>query len=210
VSPLGSVWTGLDLASGALWAIAYLLLAQRGQLDGRSGVPLPALASALAWETTYAVVHPTPALPSFVVPLWLSIDGLILWQYLRLGASTRSGRARAWFYAETAAALACALGAVLALRDPDGACSGFAVNVVMSTSFVAMVRRRRDVRGQSLYFAIAKLGGTAAAIPHAAVLHGGVWSLRALMAVAVAADVAYVALLHARCRALGIPPWERL
>jgi hypothetical protein len=202
------------VASGALWAIAYVLLFQRGQLDGRSGVPLPALASALAWETTYALVHPTPELPSFVAPLWLSADGLLLWQYLRLGAPARPGRARAWFYAGTAAALAgalaLALGASLAARDRDGVCSGFAVNVVMSISFVAMARRRRDVRGQSLYSAIAKLGGTASAIPHAAALHGALWSLWALMTTAVAADVAYVALLHARCRASGVPPWERL
>jgi hypothetical protein len=202
------------MASGTLWAIAYLLLGQRGQLDGRSGVPLPALAAAFAWETIYAVLHPTPVLPSFVAPLWLSIDGLLLWQYLRLGGAARSGRARAWFYAGTAVALACAfgieLGAVVALADRDGAVSGFAVNAVMSVSFVAMVRRRHDVRGQSLYFAIAKLAGTATAIPHAVVLHGAPWSLLALMVVAVAADVAYVALLRARCRALGVPAWERL
>jgi hypothetical protein len=73
-----------------------------------------------------------------------------------------------------------------------------------------MAQRRRDVRGQSLYFAIAKLAGTVIGIPHALALHGALWSLRALMGAAVAADVGYVALLHGRCRTAGVSPWERL
>jgi hypothetical protein len=206
--------TGADLASGFLWAVTYVLVIRRGSLDRTSGMPLAALASALAWELIHAVVRPTPVLPRFVVPVWLAIDAGIVHQYLRYGSDERPRTAEAWFYARFAAALAGAFAleyaVILDWGDRDGAYSGFAVNVIMSLAFIAMLERRRDVRGQSMYIALGKLAGSAIAIPHAYVLHGALWSLRAFMAATLIGDVGYAVLLHRRCRAQGIRPWARL
>jgi hypothetical protein len=206
----------MDLASGLLWAVTYVLIVRRGLLDRTCGVPLVALAAAMSWEILYGVVHPTPELPRFVVPVWLALDAGVVYLYLRHAPARGdpSEPAPAWFYARFVAAIAGAFAVeaavVRAFGDRDGAWSGFAVNVVMSLAFVAMLERRRDVRGQSMGIAIGKLAGSALAIPHAWALHGSMASLRAFMATTLLADVAYAARLHRRCRAEGIRPWERL
>jgi hypothetical protein len=209
------LYRSTDIASGALWAVAYLLIIRRGFLDRICGAPLLALVSAITWELIFAVVRPTPGLPPFVVPAWLAIDACILYQYLRYGAAERARpAARAMFYAGFAAALAGAFALeytlILTFGDRDGVYSGFAVNVVMSLAFIAMLRRRRGVRGQSMYIAASKLSGSAIAIPHAFALHGSLLSLRALMGMTLLSDVVYAALLDRRCREQGIRPWARL
>lgn len=209
-----AAFTAADLAGGALWALTYLLLVRRAFLDRTCGVPLPALAAAVTWELIYGVVRPTPGLPPLVVPAWLALDALIVAQYLRYGAAERGDAARAWFFVRVGAALAVAFvvqhACIVDWGDRDGVYSGFAVNVVMSLSFLARLDRRADVRGQSLYIALGKLLGTAVTIPHAYALHGELGSLRAFMAVTLAGDVAYAVLLARRCRAQGIRPWARL
>ena len=206
-----------DVASSVLWSTTYVLILRRGLLDKTCGVPLLALASAITWEFIFAVVRPTPRLPPFVVPVWLAIDSAILYQYLWYGAAERrraGGAALATFYATFLAALSGAFGLEYAVirdwGDGDGDYAGFAVNVVMSLSFLAMLDRRRDVRGQSMYIAMGKLSGSAIAIPHAYTLHGALWSLRAFMAVTFLGDVVYAALLARQCRAQRIRPWARL
>jgi hypothetical protein len=207
----------LDLAGCFLWAVTYVLVIRRGSLDRASGAPLLALASTIAWELIYTVVRSTPRLPGFVVPAWLVIDAAILYQYLRYGPARRRRTAKAAparFYAKVAAAVAVAFAleysVILDHADRDGVYSGFAVNVVVSLAFVAMIERRRDVRGQSMYIALAKLVGSAIMIPHAYALHGSLWSLRAFMGATLLGDVVYAALLHRQFWAQGIRPWERL
>jgi hypothetical protein len=175
------------------------------------------VAANVAWEILYTVVRRTPALPIFVVPVWLAIDAAILHQYLRYAPARRRRAAEAAparLYVKVAAAVAVAFvleyAAVVDWADRDGVCSGFAVNVVFSLACVAMVERRRDVRGQSMYIALAKLAGSAVMIPHAYVLHGALWSLRAFLGVTLLGDVTYAALLHRRLEAQGIRPWGRL
>lgn len=207
-------WKVLDLASGLLWVGTYALVVRRAFLDRASGVPLLALAATFTWELVYTVVHPTPTLPRWMVPAWLSVDAAILYQYLRYGLAERWGHERAWFLARTAAALVAAFALVHTatrdLRDRDGIWSAFGVNAVLSLAFVSMAERRTDVRGQSMYIATGKLAGSALAIPHAHALHPSLASLHACMAVMLSADVVYVGLLHRRCRALGIAPWRRV
>lgn len=195
---------GMDAASGVCWAVAYLLIIRRGFLDRACGVPLLALAAAINWELIYAVVQPTPDLPAIVVPTWLAIDAVIVYLYLRY---SEDGQSRARFAAVMAAAFAVEYSFILDFGDHDGVYSGFAVNVVMSVAFIAILERRRDVRGQSMYIALAKMAGTLVTIPHAYALHGSMWSLRVLMVITVVCDVVYAVLLGRRLRALGMRPW---
>lgn len=194
-----------DVASGILWSATYLLILRRGFLDRTSGVPLLALAAAITWELIFAVVRPTPTLPPFVVPVWLAIDSCLLYQHLR-----HDSPVRAVSLAALAAAFALQYAVVVDLGDVDGVWSGFAVNVVMSLAFLAMLERRRSARGQSMYIAIGKMVGSAITIPHAYALHGSLWSLRAFMGVTLVGDVAYAVLLARQCRGERIRPWARL
>lgn len=200
-----------DLASFLSWVVTYALIVRRGFLDGRSGVPLLALASGISWEILYGVVRPTPGFPFFVVPVWLAVDAAVVTQYLRFGLA---GPDRLGFLVRCAAAAAGAFALQYTFArdfgDQDGAYLGFAVNVVMSLAFLDMLERRGDVRGQSMYIAVAKLAGSAIAVPHAYVLHSALRSLRVLMAIAVAADVTYAVLLHGKLRAQRIRPWARI
>jgi hypothetical protein len=207
----------LDVAQGALWALTYVLILRRGFLDKTCGMPLTGLVLASTWEVIFGVLRPTPGLPAFVVLTWLAIDACIVYQYLRYGPVDlqREGRrATAWFYARFAAVWAGALwlehAFVLDWGDADGAYLGFFVNALMSLSFITMLERRRDVRGQSMYIAMSKLLGSVVAIPQAYVLYGSLRSLRAFMVVMSACDVAYAVLLYRQCRAQGIRPWGRL
>jgi hypothetical protein len=217
LSACADVFRATDLASSILWSATYVLILRRGFLDKTSGVPLLALASAITWELIFAVVRPTPGLPPFVVPVWFVLDAGIVYQYLLYGSAPRpraGWNACATFYATFTAALAGAFGLeyaiVLDWGDRDGVYSGFAVNVVMSLAFLAMLARRRDVRGQSMYIALGKLTGTAITIPHAYALHGALASLRVFMGVSFLGDVAYAVLLDRRCRPQGFRPWARL
>lgn len=190
-----------DLACFALWAATYLLILRRGFLDRASGMPLGALAPAIAWEAIFGVLRPTRDLPPFAVPAWFALDALLLVQFFRHGLARQRGRAGAgWFVARTAAVLAGAFAieyaATLDAHDADGVVSGFAVNVVMSLAFLAMLERREDLRGQSMGVALTKLGGTAATVPHALAMHGALRSLRTFMVLSLACDVAYAVLLH--------------
>lgn len=200
-----------DVVSGLLWSLAYVLMLRRGSVDRVSGVPLLAFAPAITWELIYGVVRPTRELPPFVVPLWLVLDTGIVLQYLR--HREREGR-RAWsrlrLLVTLAICFAIELSVIHDLDDRDGVWSGFAVNVIMSLAFVAMIRGRRDVRGQSIYIALLKMLGTLVTAPHAYALHGDQWSLRVFMAVSLLADLTYVALVARQCRAQGIRPWSRV
>jgi hypothetical protein len=217
LNPCANLVRAADVASGILWAVAYVLIIRRGFLDKTYGMPLPGLALAITWEFIFAVLRPTPELPSFIVPAWLVIDSCILYQYLRYSPAEQQPAqpfTAAWFYARSAAALAGAFwlqySFILDAADRDGAVSGFAVNLVISLAFIAMLERRRDVRGQSMYIALAKLVGSAVLIPHAYLLHGSLRSLRALMVTTFICDVVYAVLLHRQCRVQGIHPWARL
>jgi hypothetical protein len=205
-----------DVLGGALWCATYILILRRSRIDQAPGIPLAALAPAFAWETIFGVLRPTHALPPAVVPAWLFLDALLLGLYLRHGVASQRARggAAAGVVARTAASVLCA-GAlewayVIGAKDRDGATSGFAVNAVMSLAFVDMLHRRRDIRGQSMYVAVAKLAGSAATIPHAIILHGASPSLRVFIALSLLCDAAYAVFLHRACRAVGVHPWSRL
>ena len=196
------------VASSTLWAVTYLLILRRGFLDKASGVPLPALAFAITWEFLFPVLDPTPTLPRAVTPTWFALDTCILYQALtyRRG-NNRSPRCIA---VALLGAFAINGALVIAIDDRDGVTSGFAVNAVMSVAFLAAALRRRDVRGQSMGIAIAKLMGSAIALPPASRLHGEVWALRLFMATTVVADVLYAAVLSRRLRSGGLNPWTRV
>jgi hypothetical protein len=155
------------VVSGVLWALAYLLMIRRGFLDRTYGMPLVALCANLSWEFIFSFVYPHDLPQRAVDVVWFSLDLVILLQVLLYGPREFADLSRRAFYAMLALALATSFGAVLAVTyefaDFDGAYSAFGQNLMMSVLFIAMLRSRGSLRGQSVRIALLKMSGTALA-----------------------------------------------
>jgi hypothetical protein len=155
------------VGSGVLWTLAYLLIIRQGFLDRTYGMPLAALCANLSWEFIFAFVYPHDLPQRAVNVVWFSFDLVILAQLLVYGPREFANLSRRLFYAAVALALVTAFGAVLTMTlqfdDFDGAYSAFGSNLMMSILFIAMLRSRGSLRGQSVGIALLKMGGTALA-----------------------------------------------
>jgi hypothetical protein len=155
------------VGSGVLWTLAYLLIIGRGFLEGTYGMPLVALCANLSWEFIFSFVYPHDLPQRAVNVVWFSFDLVILLQLLLYGPREFADLPRRAFYAVLALALATSFGVVLAVTyefdDFDGVYSAFGQNLMMSVLFIAMLRSRGSLRGQSVGIALSKLGGTALA-----------------------------------------------
>jgi hypothetical protein len=155
------------VGSGVLWTLAYLLIIRRGFLDRTYGMPLVALCANLSWEFIFSFVYPHDLPQRAVNVVWFSFDLVILLQLLLYGPREFADLPRRAFYAVLALALATSFGVVLAVTyefdDFDGVYSAFGQNLMMSVLFIAMLRSRGSLRGQSVGIALSKLGGTALA-----------------------------------------------
>jgi hypothetical protein len=155
------------VGSGVLWTIAYLLIIWRGFLEGTYGMPLVALCANLSWEFIFSFVHPHDLPQRAVNVVWFSFDLVILLQLLLYGPREFADLPRRAFYAVLTLALATSFGVVLAVTyefdDFDGVYSAFGQNLMMSVLFIAMLRSRGSLRGQSVGIALSKMGGTALA-----------------------------------------------
>jgi len=152
---------------GVLWTFAYLLIIRQGFLDRTYGMPLAALCVNLSWEFVFAFVYPHDLPQRAVNVAWLAFDIVILFQLLLYGPREFAGVSRRGFYSGLTLALATAFGTILAVTlefdDFDGAYSAFGSNLMMSILFITMLYARGSLRGQSVWIAVCKMGGTALA-----------------------------------------------
>src|ERR671916_1002941 len=155
------------VGSGVLWTLAYLLIIRQGFVDRTYGMPLAALCANISWEFIFAFVYPHDLPQRAVNVVWFSFDLVILAQLLLYGPREFADLPRRAFYAVLALALAASFGAVLAVTlefdDFDGVYTAFGQNLMMSVLFIAMLRSRGSLRGQSVGIALFKMGGTALA-----------------------------------------------
>ena len=155
------------VCSGVLWTLTYLLIIRRGFLEGTYGMPLVALCANLSWEFIFLFVFPHDLPQRAVNVVWFSFDLVILLQLLLYGPREFAYLPRRAFYGVFALALATSFGAVLAVTfefdDFDGAYTAFGQNLMMSVLFIAMLRSRGSIRGQSVPIALLKMAGTALA-----------------------------------------------
>ncbi|MCZ7569073.1 MAG: hypothetical protein M5U01_10870 [Ardenticatenaceae bacterium] len=157
----------LMLGSGLFWTLTYLLIIRRGVLDKTYGMPLVALCANLSWEFIFSFVHPHPSIQRPVDIVWLALDVVILLQLLRYGPREFADLSRGIFYSAFGLALVTSFCSVLFIsyefNDLDGTYAAFGQNLLMSVLFIAMLYRRRSLRGQSTWIAVCKLVGTALA-----------------------------------------------
>jgi hypothetical protein len=161
------LFDAIMVGSGVLWTLTYLLIIRQGFLHRTYGMPLVALCANISWEFIFAFVYPHDLPQRAVNVVWLSFDVVILVQLLLYGPREFAALPRRLFYAAFALALATAFGAVLTVTlqfdDSDGAYSAFGQNLMMSILFVTMLYSRGSMRGQSVWIAVLKMGGTALA-----------------------------------------------
>lgn len=204
----------LKIAAGLLWTVAYALIIRRSALDRASGMPMTALCLNFAWEIYYSVVSPHPAPQVYVNWTWVLLDVVIFAQFVKYArAEFEPALSPRLFFPVLAFTFALAFFGVVAtehdLHDTDGMYSAFGINVVMSFLFIRMLLRRGDVRGQSLYIALAKGIGTFCLCIVAYGEHPERHLLNVFYVGSVVFDAAYVVLLAKRSRELDIDPWRR-
>ena len=188
------IFEGLFVAVGLVWTLTYLLIIRQGFLDRTYGMPAAALCANVSWEILYAFVWPQSAAQTVVNVTWLAFDLVLIAQFLRFAPAEHPEIPRLLLYGGFAVGLATAFPIVLLVcRDLNGGRGGYAafgMNLMMSILFVAMLRRRRSLRGQSFAIAVTKAAGSALA-GLAAWQAGRIPSGTALMPFLIAATLAW-------------------
>jgi hypothetical protein len=158
------MFDALMLGSGAFWTFTYALMIRRGFLDKTYGMPLVALCANISWEFIFSFLYPHGPVQRPVNIVWFSLDLVILFQLLRYGPREFDDLSKRVFYAMFGMALATSFCAVLSVTyefdDWDGAYSAFGQNLLMAVLFLAMLRARGSLRGQSVFIALSKMLGT--------------------------------------------------
>lgn len=160
------MFTILMLGSGAFWTVTYLLIIRRSLLDHTYGMPLVALCANISWEFLFSFIYPPSIIQHIVNLIWFSLDVVILTQLLRYGPREVADLPKRVFYTGVSLALATSFCAVLLVTvefHDSGVYAAFGQNLMMSVLFIAMVYRRRSLRGQSMSIAMCKMLGTALA-----------------------------------------------
>jgi len=204
----------LQIGSGVLWTLVYILIIRLGFRERTYGMPIAALAANVSWEFIFSFIYHHEPPQNYVNVVWFGFDLVIVYQALRFGKAAASKVLPAgYFYPAFGLALIVSFIGVLAvtieLEDWDGKYAAFGQNLMMSVLFIAMLLRRGDVSGQSIYIALFKMLGTL--LPSilfylrfpASVL------LDFLYAAILIFDLIYLAMLYAKHRELSVDPWRR-
>jgi len=199
--------------SGICWSVVYIDIVNRGFRDKTCGMPLFALAFNASWEFILAFgFRGYSPLGSAVATLWFLLDVLIIYIYFKFGPRPLPQYSRGWSVLWSAAAfVACFLTIHFAIRELGMVfgplISAFSSNLMMAILFVSMIAQRGNVGGQSMYIGIFKWLGTLAATLQAANFGSRLiifWGIAIFVY-----DLAYVWMLYAKFRQLGLNPWTR-
>ena len=202
----------LQIGSGVFWTAVYLLIIRLGFREKTYGMPIAALCANISWEFIFSFLYPHAPPQNYISMIWFAFDLIIVFQTLRFG---KVAFEQAWlFYPAFILGLVISFAAILAItiefNDSDGKYAAFGQNLMMSVLFVAMLLRRRDVKGQSIYIALFKLVGTLLPsilffmrFPNSVLLNFLYISIFVF-------DCIYAVLLYAKHKELGINPWTRV
>lgn len=163
-----------DLVSLAIvlagWTTAYIVIIRRSLADGVCGMPLVPLAINLSWEFIFGVLHPDRPPANIVNILYLLFDVGIVYAFLRHGRGQWPALLPRWtFVPGSMAVLVLAFAGVLAVtyqfQDWTGSYTGWGDNLLIFCAWLAMLLRRQDTRGQSLWIAGPAWLGSLALVP---------------------------------------------
>lgn len=158
----------IGAAGCVLWMVAYVFIISQAHRDKAYGMPMLALALNITWEAVSFFFCERPVMLWAVIEgIWLAIDAVILWQFLRYGKDEALPFGlRKLFYPLTVIALAtCFIFHYTWLKFWDDKLlfvNAFIINLVMSVLFIQLWwKRHPSDKGLSLTAAWCKLGGTA-------------------------------------------------
>lgn len=163
--------TIMALLSGITWTGTYIVLIYRGFKDKATGMPLIALGLNISWEFLYSFIFPSDNKIQLVINIvWFLFDVVIIVQKFMYGRDeydvNLKGLGKNLFYPTLMVSLlVCFLAvyfAAIEWKDYIGLYSAFIMNLLMSVSFISMLAKREDIKGQSIYVAVLKLIGTLA------------------------------------------------
>ncbi len=200
---------------GLFWSLAYILIIIRGFKDKTYGMPLFALCTNISWEFIFSFIIPNTKPQLYINYIWLILDVFIMVQFLKFGRHEFPTLSKKQFYTVFLLALATGFGLTLSVthefRDWEGAYSAFGSNLFMSILFIAMLFRRDNLMGQSIYIAIFKMLGTALVSVsfylYEPIAQGSVLLPFLFISIFVY-DMIYIGLIYQKYRELGIHLWR--
>ena len=202
----------LKIGSGVFWTAVYILIIRLGFRDKTYGMPIAALCANISWEFIFSFLYPHDPPQNYITMVWFAFDLVIVFQTLRFGSVAFEP---AWlFYPAFILCLFVSFGAILAItvefNDWDGKYAAFGQNLMMSVLFVAMLLKRQNVKGQSIYIALFKMAGTLLPSILFFLRYPNSPLLNFLYVSIFVFDLIYAVLLYAKHRELGINPWTRV
>src|SRR5262245_2599016 len=121
-------------------------------------MPITALCANISWEFIFSFVYPHDPPQNYITIVWFVFDLVIVLQTFRFGRV--AFEPPNLFYPAFILGLLVSFGAILAItvqfNDWDGKYTAFGQNLMMSILFVAMLPRRQDIKGQSIYMILLK------------------------------------------------------
>lgn len=210
-----TITTALAILSGIFWTIAYLLIIRRSIQDQSVGMPLVALCMNISWEFIFSFIFPSDKPQFYINYVWFFLDLVIVMQYLKLGKFEFSRHfPKNFFHAVFFSTLAVSFLNMLFItyefgREKGTIYTGFQINLIMSILFIYMLLSRSDIKGQSIYIAIAKMIGTACASISIYLSFPSSMLLIFLYLSIFLFDLVYSVLLHIKIKEQWINLWKR-
>ena len=206
--PAELTWS-LEIGSGICWTLVYLIIIHLGFREKTYGMPIPALCANVSWEFLFSFIHPHEPPQNYINLTWFAFDLVIVFQTLCFG--TTALPSKKLFYAAFVLGLVVSFGAITTITyefsDWDGKYSAFGQNLMMSILFIAMLLRRQDLKGQSIFVAIFKMVGTLLPSLLFFLRFPGSVLLNFLYISIFVFDLIYFFMLYLRHKQLGINPW---
>ena len=203
----------LKLGSGVSWTLVYILIIKRGFQDRTFGMPLTALCANLSWEFIFSFIYPHEPPQNYINITWFAFDIVILIQALRFGPADFLRLSARLFNSGFLFILLLSFCTVLLVTlefdDMDGKYAAFGQNLMMSALFIALLLRRGDVTGQSMYIAIFKMIGTLLPSIMFFLRNPEALLLDFLYIAILTLDMVYAVLLYNKHRELRLNPWRR-
>ncbi len=204
----------LKFASGLSWTLVYILIISRGFQDKTFGMPLTALCANLSWEFIFSFLHPHDPPQNYINLTWLLFDIVILVQALSFWQADFGARVSAklfypGFLLMLVLGFLAVYGVTVEFEDAVGKYSAFGQNLMMSALFIAMLIRRGNVNGQSMYIALLKMVGTLFASTLFFLDNPMSMLMNFLFVAIFTLDLVYAVLLYNKHRELRLNPWSR-
>lgn len=192
----------LTIVSGVFWTIAYIWIIYRGFKDKTCGMPLMVLGLNWAWEFIFCFLG-SPIVPAgsmldltaqttvqrIMDGMWFVFDCVILYLKFKYGREEYKAtmpHAPKWMYYPYLIVIilisfGCVLFSVNEWNDHNGVYAAYIQNIFISATFISMLFRRGNSKGQSMGIAICKwLGTLAPSLMGALVMYreyGATWSI---------------------------------